>query len=505
MKLDMIDFFKTYNFDDKKRYGSINDGGYVIGELPKDSYDCYISAGVSNEESFTKDFLNNYEIDEFSRYAFDGTIKNYPYEYTTNIAFTRKNIGVENNNEFTNLKNILSKYKNIFLKMDIEGGEYPWINQLDISYLKNIKQITIEFHGILDNTWGSSFSDKKKCFELLCETHYLIHFHGNNYSGCYVDTIHPVPSVVECTYIRKDFFDVSPELNKRELPTDGLDFRNHPHREDFDLNFYPFVNKEKVDKNLLIPRIIHQTSGFKKGELPKEIVDNINRLKEMNPTFEYRYYDNDDCIKFIKSNYDKKTLKLYLSINPKFGPARADLFRYLLMYKVGGVYLDIKSYTIRPLDEILLPSDEYLLSHWIGKDWDSLLEYEHGEFQNWHIICVPNHPFLKKTIENVMYNISNYNPDKLSTIDGVVPLWARFEIEKSRVILTTGPIPYSISILSMIKNYNLDSKDCPIREFESSGESFGISYSFLPFIAGKGEHHNLYTGYPKGEDLIIKK
>jgi hypothetical protein len=110
MKLDMIDFFKTYNFDNKKRYGSINDGGYVIGNLPKDSYDCYISAGVSNEESFTKDFLNNYEIDEFSRYAFDGTIKNYPYEYTTNIAFTRKNIGVENNNEFTNLKNILSKY-----------------------------------------------------------------------------------------------------------------------------------------------------------------------------------------------------------------------------------------------------------------------------------------------------------------------------------------------------------------------------------------------------------
>jgi FkbM family methyltransferase len=247
-----------------------------------------------------------------------------------------------------------------------------------------------------------------------------------------------------------------------------------------------------------IPRIIHQTSGFKKDELPKEIVDNINRLKEMNPTFEYRYYDNDDCIKFIKINYDKKTLDLYLSINPNFGPARADLFRYLLMYKVGGVYLDIKSYTIRPLDEILLPSDEYLLSHWGGKDWASLLGYEHGEFQNWHIICVPSHPFLKKTIENVMNNISNYNPDKLSTMGGV-------EVEKSRVVLTTGPIPYSISILSLIKNYNLNSKDCPIREFESSGELFGISYSFLPFTGGDGEHHNLYTGYPKGEDLIIKK
>ena len=122
----------------------------------------------------------------------------------------------------------------------------------------------------------------------------------------------------------------------------------------------------------------------------------------MNPDFEYRFYDDEDCYNFIKEHYDDETLSLYLSINPNYGSCRADFFRYLLIYKIGGVYLDIKSSTSRPLSETILPTDEYLLSHWIGKDWNELLEYQLGEFQNWHIISVPNHPFLKQKNNNLL-------------------------------------------------------------------------------------------------------
>ena len=39
------------------RYGNNGDGGYVVADLDiKD--DCYISAGIAEEESFTKDFTN---------------------------------------------------------------------------------------------------------------------------------------------------------------------------------------------------------------------------------------------------------------------------------------------------------------------------------------------------------------------------------------------------------------------------------------------------------------
>lgn len=249
-----------------------------------------------------------------------------------------------------------------------------------------------------------------------------------------------------------------------------------------------------------IPRIIHQTSGFRKDELPKEIVDNINRLKDMNPGWEHRYYDNDDCIEFIKDNYDQETLDLYLTINPDFGQARADFFRYLLMYKVGGVYLDIKSTTLSPLDDILNPNDEYLLCNWGSKDWADIIGNINGEFQNWHIICIPNHPFLKKTIEVVKDNIINYDPILLPTLKGV-------DTKKSNVLLTTGPIAYSKSILSLMNNYKNSEK---VREF-TYDNSFQLEYSFFRLEnesiykgSSYDKHHTLYNGYSNG-DLILKK
>jgi hypothetical protein len=50
-------------------------------------YDCYISAGISDEESFSRDFINKYKIVKENSYGFDGTISNYPYEYTQDIQF----------------------------------------------------------------------------------------------------------------------------------------------------------------------------------------------------------------------------------------------------------------------------------------------------------------------------------------------------------------------------------------------------------------------------------
>lgn len=227
-----------------------------------------------------------------------------------------------------------------------------------------------------------------------------------------------------------------------------------------------------------IPKIIHQT--FKTSSLPNELLENVEFIKEMNPDFEYRFYDDNDCIDFIRKNYPEEKLKLYLSINEKYGAARADYFRYLLMYKVGGVYLDIKSTTTTPLRETLRHTDEYLLSHWPGKDWSNILNYEFGEFQNWHIICKPGHPFLKKTIELVEENIKNYKSG----------------MGKEAVLFTTGPIPYSKAILSLLDDYKPYTFQSPVREYKIS-EEIGLTY-----IGTKSHHHHLYKGYSDEENLI---
>jgi len=234
--MNTTDFLRVYQFDDKKRYGVNADGGYVVANLPNESYNCYISAGISNEESFSRDFIRDYELNETNSFGFDGTVSDYPWEYTKQISFIKKNIGPIDDNNNTNLHNIIDSFDNIFLKMDIEGGEYPWLLGIDESRLSKFKQIVIEFHGITNDGWDCSYQDKVKCLEKLSKTHYIVHAHGNNHGL----THNGVPDVIELTYVNKNYFDSEPALNTTAMPIEGLDFPNKQSHPDIVLNFPPF-------------------------------------------------------------------------------------------------------------------------------------------------------------------------------------------------------------------------------------------------------------------------
>jgi hypothetical protein len=265
--MSCLDLLRVYQFDTSKkiRLGVNTDGGYVIADIGGEGaegaegaegpYDCYISAGVSTEESFTRDFLQRYSsscsLNETNCFAFDGTIAAYPTQYTDKITFFKKNIGggaedVEADAgagaiSETNLRFVLDKYSRVFLKMDIEGGEYPWLMRMTADDLRKIRQLVIEFHGITGAGWGSPFEDKWACIKKLSETHYIVHAHGNNYGHI----ISHIPDVIELTCIEKSYFlDGVPALNKSPLPIIGLDFANCGGRHDIDLNVYPFVSKE---------------------------------------------------------------------------------------------------------------------------------------------------------------------------------------------------------------------------------------------------------------------
>ncbi len=228
----------VYDCPNKQRLGAIVDGGYVFAEL-EGGYDCYISAGVSNEESFSRDFIKQYGMNEYNSFAFDGTIKGYPYEYTKNITFLNKNIDTQNTDNTTNLHYLLERFSNIFLKMDIEGHEVKWFGCLTDQHLANIKQLAIEFHGINDDSWGYKRHQKLECFERLKKTHYLIHVHANNWGSVHINGM---PDVIECTFVNKSCFKTPPPLNTTVFPIKGLDYRNNPAVPDIDLNFEPIVS-----------------------------------------------------------------------------------------------------------------------------------------------------------------------------------------------------------------------------------------------------------------------
>jgi hypothetical protein len=234
--MNNLELLQVYNFENKIRGGSNGNGGYIFADLSGE-YDCYISAGISNEESFSRDLINKYNMNEYNSYGFDGTINDYPYQYTQNIQFIKKNINNFNDDYNSNLFDLIDKYNNIFLKMNIAGGEYQWLLSLDDSQLNKFKQIVIEFHGIGYDGLTCSYNDKVKCLEKLSNTHYIVHAHGNNYGP----VISGIPDVIDLTYVNKNYFDSIPELNTQPLPIANLDFPNNINSNDINLNFYPFL------------------------------------------------------------------------------------------------------------------------------------------------------------------------------------------------------------------------------------------------------------------------
>jgi mannosyltransferase OCH1-like enzyme len=229
-----------------------------------------------------------------------------------------------------------------------------------------------------------------------------------------------------------------------------------------------------------IPKLLHQT--YARRELPAPIQRNINRIRALNPGWTYMFYDDADCTAFIRDHYGRQVLDRYLRINKDYGAARADLFRYLLMYRYGGVYLDIKSAADWPLDEVLSEDDRYLLSHWKNRDdtafngWGihpELAAMERGEFQQWFIIAVPGHPFLKSVIEHVLDNIDRYVP-------GIHRTGAH------AVFRVTGPIAYSLAILPLLET-------APWRLIDAE-DDLGLSYSIFSAI-GAQEHKTVFRAH----------
>lgn len=208
---------------------------------------------------------------------------------------------------------------------------------------------------------------------------------------------------------------------------------------------YPTLNRAAVSRYVpalamgaAIPRILHQT--FYERTLAPQLQLNVDQLRAANPGWEYRFYDDDDILRFIGAHYPAAVLTRFLRIDARYGAARADVFRYLLMYKVGGVYLDIKSGAKGPFDSVLHPDDRFILSYWNASNtaagWGQhyeLRDIPAGELQQWHIICAPGHPFLLAVIETVLANIDTYIP----SLHGV---------GKNGVLRVTGPIAYTRAI-----------------------------------------------------------
>jgi hypothetical protein len=201
MSTEHLEFLRVFNYENKIQVGIENVGDYIIAEIG--DYDHYLSCGVGNDESFSNEFLQIFPGTKEAS-SFDHTIKNLPDNYPRQMRFYNKKVSNVRDANSVNLEYFINNYKNLFLKMNIDGGEYAWLSSLNKDKLNKFKQLVIVFYDAHGSV-GAPFELKKQYFKNLAETHYLVNVteaKGNN-TYSIIDN-KKISNNIELTYVRKD-------------------------------------------------------------------------------------------------------------------------------------------------------------------------------------------------------------------------------------------------------------------------------------------------------------
>ena len=172
--------------------------------------------------------------------------------------------------------------------------------------------------------------------------------------------------------------------------------------------------------------------------LPPKMKECVEVLKKTNPEFEYHFYNDTECREFIMKHYEKDILKAYDLLIPT--AYKADLWRYCVLYKYGGIYLDIKFMPVNGFKLIELINKEYFV-----KD---VLHSKRGIY-NAFMVCKPNCPRMMYCIRQIVKNVESHFYGK-SSLEPTGPLllkkaFTRGEIEDLELSLTQESDTFYIS------------------------------------------------------------
>ena len=244
-----------------------------------------------------------------------------------------------------------------------------------------------------------------------------------------------------------------------------------------------------------IPKTIHHI--FFGNKVPELFKKNIDRILLENPEYLHHMLDDGNAVDFIRLHYNEQVLERFERLNKSYPAVRSDFLRYLVVYAVGGVYLDVKSLFTTPIRDAINGDESFILCQWCNCKGE---EYENfgirwvdnyidgGDYEQWHIIAAKGHPFLREVIIEVMRRIDNYR------------LW-REGTGRTAVFYLTGPHTYSDAIYPI--------RDQHVHRYYRRDVDAKLKYSCLPGMLHADADKNHYSVvhatlvHPKGAVRVL--
>ena len=239
-----------------------------------------------------------------------------------------------------------------------------------------------------------------------------------------------------------------------------------------------------LEENEKIPKIIIQT--WKDDNLSEVFKYLSDKIKNLHPDFEYKFFTDKDIELFIKENY----FEYYnLFNNFKYPIQKFDFFRYLAVYHYGGFYLDMDMDMYINFEELC--KYNCIFPQEFKQNTDFYLQNNGMKFLlgNYAFAASKKNKFLKYCIDNIVN-------------DSIFPNIDNFAKEKY-VYYKTGPVLVSASYMEYI-----NTKFIHILEDEKD-ECFGIYGQHLHMGSWKNQLlNNLQLSKKEsfgGTELLFKR
>lgn len=163
-----------------KRFGSANDGGYLMCENLIEPIDSVYSYGVGKNDDWGCEMSSRYHVPVHEYDCFDPARPNCA---GGKLVFHNECVGdragERDSRLFDTLENQIRKNgdtgRRVIIKMDIEGAEWDALMITSDQLLASVPQITMEMHG---------FDDPKilEVIRKLKQNFHLVNLHFNNWS-----------------------------------------------------------------------------------------------------------------------------------------------------------------------------------------------------------------------------------------------------------------------------------------------------------------------------------
>jgi hypothetical protein len=164
-----------------KRFGSINDGGYLLCDNLGENIGSAYSYGIGKNDEFGCDVSRRYSVPVHQYDCFDPA---RPTCVGGRFVFHNECIGPrperdEDRRVFDTLQNHISKNrdtgKRLIVKIDVEGAEWDSLLATPDAVFDQIDQMPMELHGANEQRFLNLVRRLKQKF-------YLVNLHFNNYS-----------------------------------------------------------------------------------------------------------------------------------------------------------------------------------------------------------------------------------------------------------------------------------------------------------------------------------